>query len=128
MKQLYTNRGFSLIEVLIAIFILGMMLVFYQSTFSTIRLSRIAQQQDIALRIIQTKLEDLRAATYSGLPASGTFSDPLLSSLPLGAASTSITDYSATLKQVRVSVSWSESTSTLRYLEATTLIGSVGGL
>ena len=128
-KRHTTNRrGFSLIEVIVSIFVLGTMLVFFASSFSVNRLSRDMQRQDIALRIIKQKMEELRALTYTGLPANGTFSNSLLSSLTNGVGSTTVSDYSATLKQATVGVSWNESTSTIRYLSATTIIGKVGGL
>lgn len=122
------RRGFTLLEVLISIAILSVMLVFYNSSFSVTKLTRTLQRQDIALRIIKQKTEELRALTYTGLPASGSFSDPLLTSLPNGAASTTITDYDTDNKLVIVSVFWAESSSTAKYLRQTTLVTKVGGL
>ncbi len=124
----HTHRGFTLIEVLVSILILGAMLVFYTSSFSATKLTRDAQRKDVALRVIEQKLEELRALTYAGLPASGTFSDPLLTSLPNGIASTTISTYNAAIKKATVGVSWIEGSSTLRYIESTTLITQVGGL
>lgn len=110
-------------------FLLGLMLVFFESSFSSTTLTRNLQRQDIAIRILNQKLEDLRALTYTGLPASGAFSDPSLTSIPNGLASTTLTDYNADTKQVLVGVSWQESSSTpVRYLSVTTLITKNGGL
>ena len=122
------SRGFTLLEVLISIALLSVMLVFYNSLFSVTKVTRDLQRQDIALRVIKQKMEELRALTYTGLPGSGSFSDALLTSIPNGQASTTITDYSATNKLVTVSVFWAESSSTAKYLSETTLITKVGGL
>ena len=124
----HTSRGFTLVEVLVSIFVLGMMLVFFASAFSNTRLSRDVARQDVALRVIKQKMEDLRSLGYSNLPANGTFSNSLLSSLPNGVGSTTVSDFSATLKQTTVGISWNESSAAARYLSATTLIGKVGGL
>ena len=124
----HTNHGFTLVEVLVSISVLGMMLVFFASTFSNTRLSRDVARQDIALRIIKQKMEDLRALGYNNLPVNGTFSNSLLSSLPSGVGSTTVSDFNSTLKQATVGISWNESSTTPRYLSATTLIGKVGGL
>ena len=105
------------------------MLVFFVSSFSSTKLTQNLQRQDIAIRIVEQKLESLRALTYTGLPASGTFSDTSLLSLPNGLASTSLTDYNVDTKQVLVGVSWQDNSSTpVRYISATTLITKNGGL
>lgn len=114
-------------EVVVSIFILGLMLVFYQSSFGTMRLAQMQKDKDIALRVVNQKMEALRAGGYGSLGASGSFSDTQLDSLQSASASTTITTYNASIKQVTVGVSWVESGST-QYLSETTLISQSGGL
>ena len=121
-------RGFSLVEVLISVFILGIAAVIYVTSTNTITLTRQTRFQDIAVRVASQKLATLRAAGYANLGAGGSFSDQLLSSLPAGSASTTISVYNANMKQVTVGVSWKEVRKTERYLSETTLIVDNGGL
>ena len=127
MKYEATQEGFTLLEVVITIFILVAMLVFFTASFSTTQLSRIQQHKDIALRVMEQKMETLRAAGYSGVGSSGTFSDALLNSLNSASASTTISDYNGSVKQVMVGVSWVDASTTF-YLSETTLIVNSGGL
>ncbi len=122
------KKGFSLIEVLVAVGMLGIMIVVYQVIISNTALTRTSQDKDIALKIATYKIEDLRGLGYSALPGSGSFSDSLLSSLPLGTATMTITAYNTKLKQATVTVSWTEPGSSAKSVSLTTLIADTGGL
>ena len=127
-KKVHTVRGFTLIEILISVFILGAIAVVYVTATNTLSLTREVREKDIALRIIDKKLESLRAAGYAGVGSSGSFSDDLLSTIPNSSASTTISSYNANIKQVDVSVGWQEIGLPSRYLSGTTLIVDNGGL
>jgi len=123
------KKGFSLIEVVVALFIIGVILTLYQASFSTVLLSRSAKDQEIALRIANNKMEELRAGGYSALPASSNFSDSQLSSLSSSSASLAITNFSTDTKQIVITVRWQEPGSlTLKNISLTTLITKIGGL
>lgn len=123
------NRGFSLIEVVVALFIIGVILVLYQVSSNAVLLSRSAKNQEIALRIANNKMEELRAGGYAALPESSSFSDSQMSSLPGSSATMVITDFNTDTKQILITVQWQEPGSLIpRTISLTTLITKVGGL
>lgn len=123
-------RGFSLIEVIVSIFLLSIMLMMFHSVVGTDVFVRTSKNQGIALSILRNKLEGLRAGGYDALPVSGSFSDTLLSTLPPAATTTLVVAaYSAKVKQVAVSVVWRDAGSTASStVSLTTLIAQTGGL
>ncbi|MFA6408249.1 MAG: prepilin-type N-terminal cleavage/methylation domain-containing protein [Candidatus Paceibacterota bacterium] len=122
-------RGFSLIEIIISIFIIGIMLVLLQAVIRGGSLARAAQNQGIALSIAQGEIESLRASGYDNLPSSGTFTDSLLDTLPIATASLSVSDYNDKTKQVTVNVLWQNSGFTASStVSLSTLITQTGGL
>lgn len=128
MAKAHSTRGFTLIEILVSVFILGAIAVIFATATNTLSLTREMRQKDIALRVIDKQMESLRAAGYAGVGAGGAFSDSLLSALPNSSASTTVSDYNANMKQVDVSVGWQEVGLPERYLVATTLLVDTGGL
>lgn len=122
------GRGFSLIETMVAIFVIGSTVALYVTTLRTSAVTREASHGGVALRIAEHKLEELRAAGYDALPASGTFSDSQLSSLTNSTAALTVTTFNPKTKQVVVTVSWSEPAGGDRSLSLATLITQVGGL
>ena len=116
-------RGFSLIEVTVAIAIIGIMTVSVGALMQRIPMNgREVRDQDIALKITRNKLESVRAGGYATLPQNGSFADPLLSSLASSTASVTSTDFNAKTKQVVVSVSWQGVGTTTRSISLTTLV------
>ncbi len=125
----HAPRGFSLVEVLVAIFIIGLMLLMLDATLQNIPLIAYARDQDIALKIAGGELEKLRAGGYDALPESGSFSDAQLSALPSGAGTVAVTAYNDKTKQVTATVTWRERTAASdSTLSLTTLITQTGGL
>jgi len=126
MKQ----RGFTIIEVLISILIIGVILILLQSVLRGGYLARNAKNQVVALTIVRNELEGLRAGGYDALPASGSFSDSLLSTLPGGAtANITVSDYNDTTKQVSATVTWTDpGYSAASIVSLSTLVTKVGGL
>ena len=128
-SKLKKQIGFSLIEVVITLFIIGVIFVVYQAALNGLFLTRNAKDSEIAVRIATHKMEELRAIGYANLPASGSFTDTLLSSLPQSSASMTISDYNLKVKQVKVTVTWREvRTSVSHSVVLDTLISQVGGL
>ncbi len=104
------------------------MLVLYQVSLNTLKLNEIVRDKEIALRIAQNKMEELRNTSYSSLPSSGTFSDSLLSSLPSSSGNITVSNYDTNIKQVSVIVQWHRpGTQSTSDITLTTLIVS-GGL
>ena len=72
-------------------------------------------------------MAQLRENGYAALPVDGPFADPLLSTLPLGSASTSISVLNAKTKRVDVIVGWKRGAMP-RSVTLTTLMTETGGL
>lgn len=102
------SSGFSFVEILISLFILGVMLLLYAAASNSTILNNNTRHKDIAQRIAITRLETLRSGKYINLPSSGPFSDSMLSSLPKGQAQQIIVPVNSSTKQVTVTVSWQE--------------------
>lgn len=122
------KKGFSLIEIIITIGILGLMILVFQAVLVNGVLTRNAQNKDVALKIATHKIEEIRALGYLSVPASGSFTDSLLNTIPAGNATLTVSDYNTKVKQVVVTVSWAEPNSNPRSLSLTTLIADAGGL
>lgn len=121
--------GFSLIEVLVSIFIMSMMLLLFQAVLRSASLVVSTQNQDLALTIVRNKIENIRAGGYSEIPSSGSFSDNLLTDLPSGNAELVTGEYNSKTKYVTAVVSWQERNRTeLSSVSLSTLITQVGGL
>lgn len=121
------SRGFSLIEVVISIFIVGIMIFMSNAILLGSPLIQNAKNQDIALKIVVNEMEGLRALGYSSLPASGPFSDDLLTSLPSGSANIIVSDFNEDTKKVVATVEWTEK-GTQKSVSLSTLITKIGGL
>lgn len=123
-------RGFSLIEVTVSIFIMSVMLLMLQSIIRSNVLVQTSKNQSIALSIARNKIEGLRIGGYAALPASGSFSDSLVSTLPLAATTTlTVTTYNARTKLVSTSVLWRDKGSTSSStVSLSILLTETGGL
>jgi prepilin-type N-terminal cleavage/methylation domain-containing protein len=128
LKNCSANEGgFTLIEVLLSIFIVATLVALLAASINFVNLSRDAKFEDIALRIASQKLEAIRAAGYDNATSSGPFSDSLLSTLPTGSASSTVTTYNAKTKRIDVTVMW-KGLKIYRSESVTTLITQVGGV
>jgi prepilin-type N-terminal cleavage/methylation domain-containing protein len=123
-----THKGFTLIEMLVTIWILLLMLVVIGGLVSAFPLLRFSKHQDLALKIATTEIDALRALGYDSLPASGSISSSLLSALPSGAGARTVTDINDATKEVHVAVSWVETSGNAHEVVLTTFITEVGGL
>ena len=113
---------------LIALFIMSLATAFVTVVVGTIKVTRDGAYENVAFRIADSKLDELRAGGYAALPASGPFSVPELVEVPQGAASTSVTVWNAQTKQVVTGVSWKGADGAPRYVSLTTRITESGGL
>ncbi len=101
-----TQAGFSIIEVLITIFIIGVTLVMFQMVSNSVMLNKYNKYKEVALRVAEDQIQDLRTTAYASLPSSGSFNNSLLSTIPQGAGSMTLTQIDTGLTQATVTVSW----------------------
>lgn len=123
-----SSKGFSLIEVLVVIFIIGVISLIYAAGAPLIKAANGVANEDVALHAASQELEKLRAGGYATLPASGTFSNTQLTTLPSGIGNETIADFNPTIKQVTVMVSWQEISGNIRSVSLSTLITQTGGI
>ncbi|MEK7101727.1 MAG: prepilin-type N-terminal cleavage/methylation domain-containing protein [Patescibacteria group bacterium] len=128
MISTHNKRGFTLVEIVVALFIMSVAVVFATIVTGTIKITRDSAFENIAFHIADNKLNELRALGYAALPANGPFSDSQLTSLPQGLASTTVTTLNAKTKQVATGVSWLGAEGQTRVVFLTTLITESGGL
>lgn len=121
-----SSGGFSLIEIVVAIFVIGATVGLYAAALRTFSVTKTAGHESVALRVAEGKLEVLRTLGYAALPGSGSFADPQLASLPSATGTIAVSAFNAKTKQIVVSVSWREAgTSTV---SLSTIITQTGGL
>ena len=121
-------RGFSLIEVLVAIGIVGAAFAAAEALVHAAPLARLTRDADLALVIARGELENVRAAGYADMPVSGSFSSSLMASLPSGTGTLTVSDFNTGTKQVTVTVSWQDPALSARSLRMSTLVTTTGGL
>jgi prepilin-type N-terminal cleavage/methylation domain-containing protein len=108
-KMIGNQNGFSIIEALVAIFIVGIVLIIYAASSNLLLLNNNARHLELAQRIAISEMEDLRATSFNSLPSSGSFSSSLMSSLPGGSGRIVLTSLHSSTKQITVTVNWNES-------------------
>ncbi len=118
--------GVSLIEVIIAMFMISVLLVLYIAALNTVALTRKLRYENVAYHVANKQMETLRNTPYASLPGSGTFSDSLLDQIPSGSASYTIADYAGYggIKEFVVTVSWNDGIS--KQVVLRTLAGTGG--
>ncbi len=122
------TRGFSFIEAIISIALLGAILIASSAIVHGVPLMQDSRDQQIALTIAQSELDALRALGYAALPESGSFTDPTLSALASSTAAMTIATFNEKTKRVDVMVSWLARDTTRHTTTLTTLVTQVGGL
>jgi len=129
-KSIINNQnfksGFTLIEVIIAMFMLTALIVFYASALNLVALSRRVRVEDLAYHVANKEMETLRDTALASLPASGTISDPMLGQLPSGMGTFTVTNYPgySGMKEIVVTVTWTDSST--KTVELRTLAGTGG--
>jgi Tfp pilus assembly protein PilV len=119
--------GFSLVEVLVTLFFIGVSLLLFAVVANAIVLNRDGRHREIALRIAEHQIQSLRTMPYADLPGSESFSNDLLPSLPQGAGTVNTTEISTGFTEAVVTVEWISSSSTIREVTLYTYIWH-GGL
>ena len=122
----FTN-GFSLVEVLIAVFIVLILTTILLTTATTLTQTHFSNLQTIASKIASSEIETLRETSFASLPSSGPISDPNLTKLPSGTETLAISNYQSdsTIKLITVTVNWQVNGSP-RQLKMETLIHQNG--
>lgn len=105
------SRGFTLLEIVLSLFLILAIIVMLLSASGTYVSSRGSNLRGIAAKIESRQIETLRKMDFASLPPSGSFGDADLPKLPQGAAGQTLTNYqgSPDIKQVTIQVSWVES-------------------
>lgn len=132
--NLNKQLGFSLVEVVIAIFLVGAIVLVVANIPHAIQLITASQSESLVREAAAKKLEDFRLTGYDNLATgNANFIDPRLSKLPAVSATTSVIDCPLLLcpsgeavKQVTISINWNENNSPKNF-KIVTLI-SKGGL
>lgn len=107
-----TQTGFSIIEVLVTLFIIGITLLLFAVVSNAIVLNKYNRYKEIALRVAETKLAELRTTPHGNLPTSGTFSNSQVEKLPQGNAAMAFTEVATGLTQATVTVTWQNTQNT----------------
>lgn len=106
------QSGFSIVEVVLTLFIIGVTLLLFQMVSNTVVLNKYNRYKEIALRIAENEVQVLRTTNYANLPSSGSFSDSLLSTIPQGTGTITISQIDTGFSQATVTVTWRNPTST----------------
>ena len=106
LKNSKHRSGFTLVEVMLAIFVLALSALMFAATFPTSQISRIkAVHMSYATSLAQQKMEELRSAGYSGMLLGATVEIP--SELPSGSSlTTTVTQYATNIKKIEVTIIW----------------------
>ncbi len=123
------SRGFSLIEVLISLFIFSILIILFQSVMQSSTLVIIEKNRVVALSIVQDEIEKVRANGYEALPVNGTFQNSLLDNLPSATASITSSAYDAQTARITARVLWQDTNSiSSSTIFISTLLTKTGGL
>lgn len=101
-----TENGFGILEVVITLFIIGVTLLMFAVVSNAVVLNKYNRYKEIALRIAEHELQELRTTPYANLPASGSITNTQLSTIPQGAGTFTIAEESTGLSEVTVTISW----------------------
>lgn len=133
----FKEKGFSLVEIILIIMIVGFIVSLINLLPSSIGLVGTSKNETLAKDVAQTKIEDLRALTYVNLANTNNpapiIIDPRLASIPEGSGSYIVEDCipptcsGEEIKKVTVTVSWVDSGNKLKDIQFSTFIAK-GGL
>lgn len=128
MRSSPSSRGFTLIEILIALGIVVAMLFALGALVRLSVLQSTVHKEEIALTIAMSTLEELRVGGYDALPPSGALAHPSLALLPSGAGTLSVSEFEDDTAEVEVTVTWKGRDGENRSITLSTLITEIGGL
>ena len=100
------RKGFTLIEVMLTVFVLALTALIFAAVFPTSQISRMkAAYMSYAVSIARQKIEEQKSAGYAGILV-GTITSPV-DELPSGIETITITQYATNIKEVKVKITWS---------------------
>src|SRR3989344_2643573 len=105
-KTPHCQRGFTLIEVLVTLFLISTAFAAYGTMVHTAILTRGAHYQETALRVAEHKLEEMRVAPYESWADEASFVDNQLDALPSGTASVDVEEYAEGIKSAIITIVW----------------------
>lgn len=105
-QKVSRQAGFGILEVIVTMLIIGITLLLFQVVSNSVVLNKYNRYKEIALRIAEDKIQELRTTPNTSLPSSGPFTNSLLSSMPQGAGTIEITQEADGLSKALVTVSW----------------------
>ncbi len=127
------KNGFSLVEVIIGVFIVGLIVLVIANIPNAINLVTSSQDDSLVREVAAKKMEDIRLQGYENLINGTTaINDSRLSSLDgssghtvVSSCSVNICPTNEALKEVRITISWSENGEPKTY-QLVTLVGEDG--
>lgn len=116
MKIKLRQRGFSIVEVVMVIAIIGLLVLLIYNLPNAITTNTNSKNRSIALGVAEKQMDLLRRQTYLNLTNGSTqFTDSALSNIPQGAATYTIEDCPEQVctngedaKRVKIEVTWDE--------------------
>ena len=100
-------NGFTLIEVMLTVFVLVLTAMIFAAIFPTGQISRTkAAHMSYAISLASQKIEAQRSAGYASILVCDPTDTPL-AELPSGNQRISITQYATNVKKVEVTITWS---------------------
>lgn len=115
--QSWNQKGFSLVEVLLVVMMVGFIAMMIFNLPQSLRLTGASSHETLAKEIASQQIERLRSRTYENLGGNGTMpiSDPRLDKLIGGVGSVTVADCPGSvcvnneeIKQITVEVSWQD--------------------
>lgn len=130
-------KGFSLVEIIMGVFITGVMVIVIANIPQAMKLIRGSQSESKVREVVAKKIEDIRLSGYdnlgNNLPDGTPINDPKLNSLANVAGTVLIGDCPAQVcangelvKNVTITVTWTENANPKRF-SVSTLVAK-GGL
>ncbi len=122
------QSGFTLVEIVITVFIIGVMLMLYQVAGNATRHNQTSGYKEMALRIAHKEIQNIRTTPFATIPTSGAIINPSLDSLPQSSAYLTRTDIEEGLVSIQVEVFWINPGETAQQNLSLTTYISQGGL
>lgn len=100
------QSGFTLVEVLIGIFLLAIGAAIVAGVYPVAQISRVkAVYSTFATSLAEQKMEELKSAGYASIQAGSPITTAVVE-LPNGQQTVAITQYSPSIKKVSITITW----------------------
>jgi prepilin-type N-terminal cleavage/methylation domain-containing protein len=107
LQRIRRKSGFTLVEIMLVVFVLALTAMMFAATFPTSQISRIkAAHMSYAVSLARQKIEETRSAGYSGVLVTEPVETPL-AELPGGTQRVVVTQYASNVKAIEVTITWS---------------------